>query len=113
LSRLFYERLGEQIANELVEWFNQVDSTYRSDLREINESNFARFDAKLEQRFAEQDARIARRFAEAAVKRVLGACSHRYPPRWAGARPDEHRGWTRVERRGFRAPTTHHRSHPR
>ena len=23
------------------------------------------------------------------------------------------RGWTRVERRGFRAPATHHRSHPR
>ena len=53
LSQLFYERLGEQIANELVDWFNQVDATYRSDLREINELNFARFDAKLEQRLAE------------------------------------------------------------
>ena len=53
LSKAFYDRLGEQIANELVEWFNQVDATYRSDLREINELNFARFDAKLEQRFAE------------------------------------------------------------
>lgn len=28
-------------------------------------------------------------------------------------RPQWHRGWTRVERRGFRAPATHHRSHPR
>ena len=50
---MFYERLGEQIANELVDWFNQVDATYRSDLRELNELNFARFDAKLEQRLAE------------------------------------------------------------
>jgi hypothetical protein len=53
LSKLFYERLGEQIANELVDWFNAVDATYRADLRELNEQNFARFDAKLEQRLAE------------------------------------------------------------
>jgi hypothetical protein len=36
-----------------VEWFNQVDATYRAELRELNELNFARFDAKLEQRVAE------------------------------------------------------------
>lgn len=30
-----------------------VDATYRSDLRELNELNFARFDAKLEQRLSE------------------------------------------------------------
>ena len=47
LSKLFYERLGEQVTNELVEWFNQVDATYRSDLREMNELNFARSDAKV------------------------------------------------------------------
>jgi hypothetical protein len=33
-----------------------VDATYRSDLRELNELNFARFDAKLEQRIAEVKA---------------------------------------------------------
>lgn len=53
LSKLFYERLGEQIANELVDWFNAVDATYRSDLHQLNEQNFARFDAKLDQRIAE------------------------------------------------------------
>jgi hypothetical protein len=42
------------LANELVEWFNQVDATYRSDLRELNELNFARFDAKLAQRIAQR-----------------------------------------------------------
>ena len=68
LSKHFYDRLGDQIANELVEWFNQVDATYRADLRDLNELNFARFDAKVEQRFAEQDARIDRRFAEFEVK---------------------------------------------
>jgi hypothetical protein len=39
-----------------VEWFNAVDLTYRADLRELNELNFARFDAKLEQRLAELQA---------------------------------------------------------
>jgi hypothetical protein len=34
-------------------WFNQVDDTYRTDLRELNEVNFSRFDAKLEQRIVE------------------------------------------------------------
>ncbi|MGE0552548.1 MAG: hypothetical protein AB7R55_03865 [Gemmatimonadales bacterium] len=60
LSKLFYDRLGEQIATELVDWFNAVDATYRADLRELNELNFARFDAKLEQRIAELRSELAR-----------------------------------------------------
>jgi hypothetical protein len=63
LSRRFYERLGDDVANELVEWFNQVDATYRSDLRDLNELNFARFDAKLEQRVAQLDAKMEQRIA--------------------------------------------------
>jgi hypothetical protein len=35
-----------------------VDPTYRSDLRDLNELNFARFDAKLEQRIAELRAEL-------------------------------------------------------
>ena len=53
LSKKFYETFGEDVTNELVNWFNAVDATYRADLREVNELNFARFDAKLEQRLAE------------------------------------------------------------
>jgi hypothetical protein len=68
LSRKFYERFGDEVTNELVEWFNAVDLTYRTDLRELNESNFARFDAKLEQRFAELEAKWERRFAELDAK---------------------------------------------
>ena len=49
LSKRFYE---------LVDWFNAVDLTYRTDLRELNELNFARFDAKLEQRLAELRAEV-------------------------------------------------------
>lgn len=54
--------------HEFVDWFNQVDATYRSDLRELNELNFQRFDAKLEQRFAEAHTRLERRFAQFEAK---------------------------------------------
>jgi CRP-like cAMP-binding protein len=64
LSQKFYERFGEDLAQELVDWFNAVDATYRADLREFNELNFQRFDAKVEQRFAQADAKWERRFAE-------------------------------------------------
>jgi len=53
LSRRFYEKLGDDVANELVEWFNQVDATYRADLRELNELNFARFEATLNAKLAD------------------------------------------------------------
>src|ERR1035437_3160366 len=64
LSQAFYDRLGQQVADEMVDWFNQVDTAYRSDLRELNELNFARFDAKLEQRFAESSLGLERRLTE-------------------------------------------------
>jgi len=64
LSRKFYDKLGDDVANELVEWINQVDATYRTDLRELNERNFARFDAKLEQRLAELRAELRGEIAE-------------------------------------------------
>ncbi len=46
-SRKFYETFGDELANEFVEWFNTVDATYRADLRDLNELNSARLDAKL------------------------------------------------------------------
>lgn len=68
LSKRFYDRLGDDVANELVNWFNSVDFTYRSELKELNTQNFAVFDAKLAQRFAESDARIDVRFSEQDAK---------------------------------------------
>jgi len=64
LSKRFYEVLGEDVANELVDWFNAVDLTYRADLRELNELNFARFDAKLEQRLVELRSELRLELAE-------------------------------------------------
>jgi ribosomal protein L29 len=48
LSRKFYEALGDEVSNELVDWFNAVDLTYRTELREVNDLNWARFKAELE-----------------------------------------------------------------
>jgi len=47
LSRKFYETFGDELANEVVEWYNSVDTTYRAELRDLNELNAARLDAKL------------------------------------------------------------------
>ena len=59
LSRKFYETFGDDITNELVDWFNKVDATYRTELRELNELNFGRFDAKLEALESRLEARMA------------------------------------------------------
>jgi hypothetical protein len=63
LSQKLYERLGEDIAIELVDWFNAVDATYQDDLRELNKQNFRRFAARIDRRFAEADVKAAQRFA--------------------------------------------------
>lgn len=52
--------LGDDVANELVDWFNAVDATYRTDLRELNELNFNRFKAEMRAQLAESEARLVR-----------------------------------------------------
>ena len=97
LSRQFYERFGDELTNELVEWFNLVDATYRSDLRELNDLNFARFEAKLDLRvtelrkdmeagFARADARLEQRLAEVKAELAdhLGALESRLSHRLLG-----------------------------
>ena len=58
LSRQLYERLGDEITNELVEWLNQVDTAFRGELKELNESNFSRFDANVDRQ--SETLRLAR-----------------------------------------------------
>jgi ABC-type phosphate transport system auxiliary subunit len=53
LSQQFYQRLGDDVAGELVEWFNAVDATYRSDVRAIADAQSARIDAQMGQMRAE------------------------------------------------------------
>jgi uncharacterized coiled-coil protein SlyX len=68
LSKRLYDRFGDEVTDELVTWFNSIDAGYRSELRGLNEVNFARFDATLSERFAQFDAKIDRRFAEFEAK---------------------------------------------
>ena len=64
LSQRFYDKFGHDLVEELVTWFNETDTAYRSELRELNELNFARFDAKLEQRVAEVKAELRQEMAQ-------------------------------------------------
>ena len=70
LSEKFYKVFGEDVTNELVNWFNSVDATYRADLRELNNLNFSRFDAKLEQRLAELRADLLVRIANSGSRMI-------------------------------------------
>ena len=74
LSRKFYETFGDELANELVEWFNAVDLTYRSELRELNDINFARFEAKLEQRIAELRSEVKGEMAALRAELIKWMC---------------------------------------
>ncbi|HEY3935735.1 MAG TPA: hypothetical protein VGL65_14070 [Gemmatimonadales bacterium] len=88
LSKAFHDRFREQIVNEVVGWFNKMDATFRTDVRELNELNYVRFEAKLKQRLAELRAelmtaiaalrtdmehRVADQSSEAAMQVVVGS----------------------------------------
>ncbi len=90
LSRAFYERLGDEIVTELVDWFNAVDATYRADLERLNELNFQRFDTKVEQRFAEAGARREKRFAtlEATIDKRFAEVRAEFHQELAAVRAD-------------------------
>lgn len=65
-SSKFYERLGDEVAQELVNWFNTVNQDYREQLKVTNERNWLAFEAKL-------DASIADLRAEL-IKWMFGFC---------------------------------------
>jgi hypothetical protein len=66
-----------------------VDLTYRADLRELNELNYARFDAKLEQRLAELRAELREQIAGLRAEIRTGLQE---------VRTEAHQGHTAVER---------------
>ncbi len=60
LSREFYDRFGDKVVNELVGLLNDVDATFKAELREQNDRNLTLFDAKLEQRLAELQGELVK-----------------------------------------------------
>ena len=75
LSKRFYDTFGDEIANDLVEWFNQVDATYRQKLREQNDLNWGRVEARIGQGEARMEARISQ--GEARLEARLGQVESR------------------------------------
>jgi len=59
LSRRLYETLGDDAGHDLVDWMLQLD-TQRTELRELNDLNFARFGALISEFRGEVRAEIAR-----------------------------------------------------
>jgi hypothetical protein len=58
LSKKFYDRFGDDIAGEFVDWFNAVDLTYQQQLRDQNDLNWERFKAELHSAIAQSEARL-------------------------------------------------------
>ncbi len=48
LSSRFYEKLGDDVTNELVTWLNAVDAEFRNELRDANDHNWDRLRAELD-----------------------------------------------------------------
>lgn len=74
LSGKFYQQFGDEITNELVDWFNAVDSTYQTQLKEMNDLNWARMQARFDAFDARLDAFEARLIGrmDAFEERILG-----------------------------------------
>ena len=68
LSQKFYERFGDEIAGEFVDWFNAVDATYQQQLRELNNLNWERFKAELRAAIAQAEARLIERIGESETR---------------------------------------------
>ena len=108
LSKRFYDVLGEDVANELVDWFNAVDLTprsargelYRAEIRELNELNYARFDAKLEQRLAELRAELRQEMADlrAELREQIAGLRAEIRTGLQEVRTEAHQGQTALER---------------
>ncbi len=52
LSHKLHQTLGDEAAEDLVNWMQQVDAQ-RAELRELNDLNFSRVDARFDARFTE------------------------------------------------------------
>ena len=64
LSYRLHQTLGDEAAEDLVNWMQQVDAQ-RAELRELNELNFARIDARLAELATRADVTELRRTIQA------------------------------------------------
>jgi hypothetical protein len=67
-TRVLRDHFGDMAADEIVDLLNTVEASSVTELRALNELNFARFAAKMDSRFDAIDAKMDRRFAEFEAK---------------------------------------------
>jgi hypothetical protein len=59
-SERFYQKFGDEVTNELVDWLNAVDTSYRREFRELFDANFGRLDDRMDGLERLFDARFGR-----------------------------------------------------
>ncbi len=64
LSEEFYERLGHNVANELVDTLNAIDVSYRQEFRELFDANFRRLETRMDALESRLEARMDAKLAE-------------------------------------------------
>ena len=93
LSQKFYQRFGDDVANELVEWLNAVDTSYRQEFKDLFEANFGRVEARMDELRAE----VRHEMGE--VRSDLGRLESRVDARIDELRAETRSGFGRVEER--------------
>ncbi len=68
LSREFYEKFGDKLADELVNCLNSIEASYRAELRDLFNAHFGRFEEKLEGRLLDTKAELGITKAELGIK---------------------------------------------
>ena len=68
----FYQTFGHDIVGELADWLSAMDLTYRSELRDLNELNVARFEARLDQCVGEVKTELRQEMAALRTEMRVG-----------------------------------------
>jgi hypothetical protein len=69
-SEEFYAKLGHNVADELVDWFNKVDAAYRLEVRDLIDARLAQFELKLDQRMTELRGELTQQRVELAKQKA-------------------------------------------
>src|SRR5438046_10560036 len=70
LSREFYEKFGDKLTDELVNWLNSIEAAYRAGLRELVDAHFGRCEEKLERRLLDTKAELGIAKAELGIAKA-------------------------------------------
>jgi hypothetical protein len=63
LAQTLQEKLGSEGAAEMITWFDETQRGARQELRELNELNFSRFDARMGERMAVLEQKLSERIS--------------------------------------------------